>query len=94
MAYWFRHGRFHTIQSFMAISLFTVWVLTMIGVCQALSVLISVVMFRFFMGNLPFTFSIFSPWLQLHLFQFDQFLVNSRLVLSGHCRSVTILSFN
>ena len=59
----------------MAISLFTVWVNTMIGVCQALSVLISVVIFRFFVGHLPFTFSLFSPWSQLHLFQFDQFLV-------------------
>ena len=59
----------------MAISLFTVWVTTMIGVCQALSVLISVVIFRFIVGHLPFTFSTFSPWLQLHLFQFGQFLV-------------------
>ena len=75
MAYWFRHGLCYTTQSFIAISLFTVWVPTMIGVCQALSVLISVVIFRFFVGHLPFTFSIFSPWLQLHLFQFDQFLV-------------------
>ena len=59
MAYWFRHGLCYTAQSFMAISLFTVWVPTMIGVCQALSVLISVVIFRFFVGHLPFTFSIF-----------------------------------
>ena len=75
MAYWFRHGLCYTTQSFMTVSLFTVWVPTMIGVCQALSVLISVVIFRFFVGHLSFTFSIFSPWLQLHLFEFDQFLV-------------------
>ena len=75
MAYWFRHGLCYTTQSFMAISLFTVWVPTIIGVCQALSVLIPVVIFRPFVGHLLLTFSIVSPWLQLHLFQFDQFLV-------------------
>ena len=31
----------------------------MIGVCQALSVLISVVIFRLFVGHLPLTFSFF-----------------------------------
>ena len=75
MAYWFRHGLCYITQSFMAFSLFTVWVPTMIGVSQALSVLISVVIFRLFVSHLPFTFSIFSPWLQLHFFQSDQFLV-------------------
>ena len=49
----------YTTQSSMAISLFTVWVPTMIGVCQALSVLISFVVFWFLVGYLPFIFSIF-----------------------------------
>ena len=40
-------------------SLFTVWVLTIIGVSQALSVLISFVVFWFLVGCLPFIFSIF-----------------------------------
>ena len=56
MAYWFRHGLCYTTQSFTAISLFTVWVPTMIGVCQALSVLISVVIFRFFVALYIFYF--------------------------------------
>ena len=68
MAYWFRHDLRNTTQSFMAITLFTDWVPTMIGVCQALSVLISVVVFRIFVGRLPFTFSIFSPWLHNYIF--------------------------
>ena len=60
MACWFRHDLCYTTQSFVVISLFTVWVPTMTGVCQALSVLISEVIFRFLVGHLPFTFSIFS----------------------------------
>ena len=43
----------------MAISLFTVWVPTMFGIRQALSVLISCVVFLIFVGYLPVIFSIF-----------------------------------
>ena len=83
MAYWFRHGLCYTTQSFMAISLFTVWLPTMIGACQALSVLISVVIFRFFVGHLPFTFSIYSQ-LQLHLSSFAMPVVTQIIVTFYH----------
>ena len=43
----------------MAISLFTAWVPTMFGVCQALSVLILCVVFWIFVGYLSVIFSVF-----------------------------------
>ena len=55
----YNYGLWYTTQSSMAISLFTVRVPIMIGICQVLSVLISFVVFSFLVGYLPFIFSIF-----------------------------------
>ena len=69
MAYLLVHAwSLYTTQSSMAIFLFTVWVLTMIGVCQASSVLISFLVFWFLWVICPSYFQISKIVMDLSIF--------------------------